>query len=61
MKSQSHKKKDFEAPDKKAGDLIAKKDFVIHQNDFHREIKKGENLSDIPERYLQNLKVEGIL
>ena len=40
---------------------IAKKDFVIHQNEFHFEIKKGDDLRDIPERFHQNLKTENVI
>ncbi len=38
----------------------AKKDFVIHHNDFHLEIKEGESV-DIPEKYVVNLKTEGVI
>ncbi len=41
--------------------LIAKKDFAINQNDYHKEIKKGDDLSDVPSVYLPNLKTEGVL
>lgn len=40
---------------------LAKRDFVIHQNEFHFEIKRGEDLSEIPERFYQNLKTEGVI
>ena len=41
--------------------LIAKKDFEIHHNDYHRTIKAGDDLSDVPEIYLQNLKTEEVI
>lgn len=41
--------------------LVAKKDFEIHQNEYHREIKAGEDISDVPECYIPNLKTEGVL
>lgn len=41
--------------------LIAKKDFKIVHNDYVREIKKGDDVSDVPEMYLNNLKIEGII
>jgi len=41
--------------------LIAKRDFVIFQNDFRADIKKGDDLSEIPEIYHQNLKTEGVI
>jgi len=40
---------------------VAKKDFVIHHNEVHIEIKKGEKLPDIPEMYKENLKTEGVI
>ena len=40
---------------------VAKKDFVICQNEFLRKIKKGDDLSDIPKVYVQNLETEGVL
>jgi len=39
----------------------AKKDFVIHHNDFHLEIKKGDNLKQVPDRFYQNLKTEKVI
>jgi len=48
---------DYESPK----DLIAKKDFVIHWNDYHLEIKKGDDLSKVPSRFLENLKTEGVI
>lgn len=42
-------------------ELIAKKDFSIHHNEYHREIKKGDDLSDVPELYLDNLRTEGVI
>lgn len=41
--------------------LIAKRDFVIHQNDVHIEIKEGDDVSHVPERYWQNLKTENVI
>lgn len=41
--------------------LIAKKAFIIRHNDYYREIKPGDDLSDIPELYHENLKTEGVL
>lgn len=43
--------------------LIAKRDFVIHQNEVHIEIKAGQDLADleIPERFFENLKTEGVI
>lgn len=42
--------------------LIAKKDFLIIQNDFRLEIKKGEVISaDLKKEYLENLKTEQVI
>ena len=46
---------------KKDSAQIAKKDFVIHHNEFHLVIKKGDDLKDVPKIYLPNLKTEGVL
>jgi len=47
-----------EAPVKQ---LIAKKDFEIFHNRYHLVIKAGDNLKDVPELYLANLKTEGVI
>lgn len=39
----------------------AKKDHVILQNDFRVDIKKGDDLSEIPERFYDTLKTEKII
>lgn len=41
----------------------AKKDFVIHQNEIHIEIKAGDEISEklVPKRFWENLKTEGVL
>lgn len=41
----------------------AKKDFVIHQNEVHIEIKKGDEISEkkIPKKYWDNLRTEGVI
>lgn len=39
----------------------AKKDHLIVQNEFRADIKKGDDLSDIPERYYETLKTEKII
>lgn len=40
--------------------MIAKKDFIICHNEYFKTIKAGDDLSDIPEMYLQNLKIEQV-
>ncbi|HVH96867.1 MAG TPA: hypothetical protein VM682_07990 [Bacillus sp. (in: firmicutes)] len=42
-------------------EFIAKKDFVICQNEHFHEIKAGDDLSKIPEKFHANLKTEGVL
>ena len=41
--------------------LIAKKDFEISHNAYHRKIKKGDDLADVPELYHANLRTEQVL
>lgn len=42
--------------------LVAKKDFHIVQNEVDIKIKAGEPLpSDLPEKYLANLKTENVI
>jgi hypothetical protein len=48
-------------PRKPSQSFIAKKSFVICQNEYFRRIEVGENISDIPERYIPNLITEGVL
>jgi hypothetical protein len=47
------------APAKKP--LRAKKAFLIQQNEYSRKISVGEDLSDVPAKYHQNLKTEGVI
>ena len=44
-------------------ELIALKDFLIFQNDYKQEIKKGDNISvlNIPEKFIENLKTENVI
>lgn len=42
-------------------EMVAKKDFEIHHNDYHRVIKAGEDLKDVPILYWENLKTEEVL
>lgn len=39
----------------------AKKDFIILHNDYRADIKEGDDLSDIPAMYFQNLKTENVI
>jgi hypothetical protein len=41
--------------------MIAKRDFLIVQNDYRREIKTGDDISDVPERYHENLRTEKVI
>lgn len=44
-----------------SGSMIAKKDFVITHNEYTRKIKAGEDVSDVPSKYHQNLKTEKVI
>lgn len=41
--------------------MVAKKDFRISCNQDDITIQEGDDLSDIPKMYIQNLKTEGVL
>lgn len=41
--------------------LVAKKDFTISHNEYVRKIKAGEDISDVPSHYHDNLRTEGVL
>ena len=41
--------------------MFAKKDFVIHHNKFHLEIKEGDDLSSVPQMFIENLKTENVI
>lgn len=55
------KEKQFEPLSEIKEPFVALKDFEIHHNDYHRVIKVGENLSDVPEKYFENLKTEKVI
>jgi hypothetical protein len=56
--AQSEVTKEYSVP---VDSFIAKKDFEIHHNDYHRVIKAGDDVSDVPEHYHPNLRAEGVL
>ena len=39
----------------------AKRAFLIVRNDFRADIREGDDLSDIPDEYHDNLKTEGVI
>lgn len=41
--------------------MIAKKDFKIVHNNYVRDVKVGDDLSDIPLMYVSNLKAENVI
>jgi hypothetical protein len=36
------------------------KDFVIHMNEYHYELKKGESI-EVPSIFVENLKTEKVI
>jgi hypothetical protein len=46
---------------KTGSEFIAKKDFEIHHNEYHRVIKAGEDVSDVPKLFHENLRTEGVI
>jgi hypothetical protein len=62
MKEEKKKKTDERDTTKaEKSRLTAKKNFSLHHNEYHNEIKLGDDLSDVPELYLENLRTEGVL
>jgi len=58
---ENDKDNDTEEPKKYNGNIV-KKDWVLHQNDYHKELKEGDPLpSDVPEHLLVSLKTEGVI
>lgn len=55
------KKKWEQVRDPEPALVVALKDFQIHQNEYHRVIKAGDDLSDVPAVYLANLIAEGVI
>ena len=49
--------------DNKEKKLIAKRDFLICQNEFLFKIEKGDDIKElkIPEQFIQNLKTENVI
>ena len=41
--------------------LIAKRDFTICQNEHFIEIKAGDDISSVPEKFIENLKTEKVI
>jgi hypothetical protein len=46
---------------KKKSGLVAKKVHVLHWNHFHKDIKVGDDLSDVPPHLLVPLATEGVI
>lgn len=57
----TEKKKAKEEEKSKSKGLVAKKNFVIAHNEYYRVIKAGDDVSDVPELYHENLRTEGVL
>jgi len=60
-KDKETKQEPKEAVKVEAGKVIAKKDWSLHQNDVRIEIKKGDELKDIPKHLLVALKTEKVI
>jgi hypothetical protein len=61
QKVADYEKSVTETIEKTKARLIAKRDFVIHQNEHHIEIKAGDDLSSVPKMFLENLKTENVI
>lgn len=42
-------------------DIIAKKDFIICQNKYFFDIKKGDDITKLPKQFYKNLITEGVI
>ena len=51
----------LKAPASKLAGKKAKRDHLIVQNKFHFDIKKGDDLSEIPEHFYEALKAEQVI
>jgi len=56
----SEEDKLFESSGKLSG-KIAKRNHTIVQNDFRADIKKGDSLDNIPEKFYETLKAEKVI
>jgi hypothetical protein len=61
MSAESKRGKKAESRQRESQKLIAKKNFVLCQNEYIRVIKEGDDLADVPERFHPNLVTEGVL
>jgi hypothetical protein len=60
MEDEKKEKKQKKQEQEKAP-ILARKAFVIRHNEYERVIFPGEDLSDVPEIYLENLKTENVI
>lgn len=44
-----------------SGKFTAKRDFVLSHNGYYKEIKAGDDVSDVPPAYHENLKTEKVI
>ena len=49
------------AENSKTSKLVAKRDHLIVQNKDRYEIKKGDDVSELPKKYLVALKTENVI
>lgn len=54
-------KKERKDSGERSGKMCAKKDWHIVCNKDDIKIKKGDDCSDVPKKYWDNLKTEGVL
>jgi len=54
-------RKKQDAKKEKSGKLMALKAFLIVHNGFRMDIKKGDCLDKLPEKFLANMYTEGVL
>lgn len=54
-------KQNVEKQENKKGKMTAKKDWLIVQNSDRYDIKKGDDVSKIPKKFLVALKTENVI
>lgn len=60
-KEKNEKATAAEKTSSREGTLIAKKDFRIVHNEVDISIRVGDDLSEVPQMYLANLRTEGVI
>lgn len=55
------KKREAEKVEVPKSEMIAKRAFLIVQNEYARQIQAGDDVSDVPPRFHENLRTEKVI